>query len=552
MDKIALAELLYPDIKACPEEIEKRFPERSLRNGAAVTRFAPSPTGFVHFGSLFPVLVSERLAHQSGGVFYLRIEDTDEKREVEGACENIIASFLNYRIRFDEGMTLDGSRGAYGPYKQSERESIYQAFAKQLVREGKAYPCFCTEEELSAIRQEQEAGKLTPGYYGKWAKYRDADPALVESLLQKNTPFVLRFRSEGSEQNQFKFRDLIKGQIVITENHIDQVLLKSDGIPTYHFAHAIDDHLMRTTHVVRGDEWLPSLPFHLQLFEALGFAAPHYLHISPLMKMEGTSKKKLSKRSREAALTYYRENGYAPECVVEYVMTLLNSNFEEWRAKNPRAPIDDFPFSIEKMSPSGALFDLAKLDDVSKNTIALMSAEQVFDSAADWAREFDAELYSLMTENPDYTKAIFEIGRNDPKPRKDIAVWSQVREYIGFFFDELFAVVSPLPENVPVNDAETVLREYRNHYDEADDQTVWFEKITALAVSLGYAAKPKEYRQAPERYKGHVGDISAVLRVAVTGRANSPDLYCVMKILGRRRVLERIGRLSDTLSKERN
>ncbi len=540
MDRKKLAELLFPKIDKTPDYYEKLFPKRDLPQGAIVTRFAPSPTGFVHFGSLFPIIVSERLAHQSGGVFYLRIEDTDEKREVEGAVEDIIRSFSKYNIHFDEGMTLEGGKGNYGPYKQSLRAEIYQTYAKRLVEEGKAYPCFCTEAELEEMRAEQEAEKMTPGYYGRWAKYRDADISVIEEKLAAGLPFVLRFRSEGDINNQFKFNDLIKGEISVTENNIDLVLLKSDGIPTYHFAHAIDDHLMRTTHVVRGDEWLPSLPFHIQLFDALGFERPKFLHISPLMKLEGESKKKLSKRNREAALSYYSESGYIPECVVEYVMTLLNSNFEEWRAANPAEPLDSFKFSIDKMSASGALFDLVKLYDVSKNTVAYMSAEKVYDSAVSWSRDYDKEFYDLITRDPEYTKSIFEIGRNDPKPRKDIALLSELRDYMGFFFDELFEKKEEMPENVPAEDVKAILEKYRAVYDENDDSEAWFGKITAIAVELGYAAKPKEYKKNPELYKGHVGDVSMVLRVAVTGKRNSPDMYTVMKILGKDRVLARL------------
>ncbi|MBE6573748.1 MAG: glutamate--tRNA ligase [Ruminococcaceae bacterium] len=540
MDYKALSELLFPHITKTPEDIEAMFPPRELPEGAKVTRFAPSPTGFVHFGSLFPTMVGERLAHQSGGVFYLRIEDTDAKREVEGADMDIINSYASYGIFFDEGICAGGEKGNYGPYRQSKRAEIYQTYAKKLVEEGKAYPCFCTEEELTAIREEQEALKANPGYYGRWAKYRDASLETVKEKIDAGLPFVLRFRSEGNIENKIKFTDLIKGAIEITENDIDHVLLKSDGIPTYHFAHAVDDHLMYTTHVVRGEEWLPSLPFHVQLFRALGFKIPKYLHISQLMKMEGGSKKKLSKRDLGAGLSYYVSEGYPAKSVKEYVMTLLNSNYEEWRAANPKADMDEFAFSIKKMSASGSLFDFDKLNDISKNTIAHMSADEVYCEIVKWAKEYDEELYNLFTADEDYAKRILSIGRGTAKPRKDLCIWKDVRPYVGLFYDELYKVEAQYPETFDKDDIKKALTMFVETYNENDDANEWFNKLKAIADALGFAPETKLYKKNPDDYKGHVGDISMFVRIALTGKTNSPDMYEVMNILGKERSLARI------------
>ncbi len=548
MNHTELAELLYPHIQTLPADMEARYPRRNLPEGAKVTRFAPSPTGFVHFGSLFPSRISERLAHQSGGVFYLRIEDTDAKREVEGAEKNLIEVYRYYGIQFDEGVTLDGEVGDYGPYHQSQRAPIYQTYAKQLVREGKAYPCFCTEQELSQIRAEQEANKLTPGYYGKWAKWRDATIEDITQQLAQGAPFVLRFRSTGDCNRKIRFTDLIKGTIEITENDIDHVLLKSDGIPTYHFAHAIDDHLMGTTHVVRGEEWLPSLPFHLQLFGALGFRAPKYLHISQLMKLVGDSKKKLSKRDNEAGMQFYKQGGYPAESVVEYIMTLLNSNYEEWHAQNPDAPFTDFPFSIKKMSPSGSLFDYNKLNDVSKNVISRMSADQVYEQSLEWLNEFDADFARVFAQNPDYTKRILSIGRGGAKPRKDLTVWANVKPYTAFFFDSYFKIESPMPEQFAPDLICRALQAFADSLDLSDTQEQWFAKVKEIAASMGFATDMKQYKQAPEAFGGHVGDISSFIRIALTGKTNSPDLYAVIQILGRERTLARLQAQIDRLS----
>ncbi|MBE6590920.1 MAG: glutamate--tRNA ligase [Ruminococcaceae bacterium] len=536
-----LAELLYGNITDTPQDAERMFPVRDLPEGAKNTRIAPSPTGFVHFGNLFPALTSERLAHQSGGVFMLRIEDTDSLREVEGAVETIISSFGYYGLKFDEGATLDGDFGDYGPYRQSKRAFIYHIFAKDMIKRGYAYPCFCSKEELEAIRAEQEQKKLIPGYYGEYARFRDASIEEIKEHLDRGEKWVLRLRSPGKQGGRIRVKDVIKGWVELDENFDDKVLLKSDGIPTYHFAHAVDDHLMRTTHVVRGEEWLPSLPFHIQLFEVLGFELPYYVHISQLMKLDGSSKRKLSKRhDPEAALSYYEAKGYPARSVREYVMTLLNSNYEEWRAQNPTLPLEDFPFTTEKMSPSGALFDLKKLDDVSKNTIAVMTAGEVCDEVIAWAEKYDPQLCALLKADRAFSEAIFAIGRDPVKPRKDLASWDGVRDYAGFFFDELYAITEELGENVASGDEDIILKSFLESYDPADDQTAWFEKITAIAVANGYAAKPKEYKKAPDAFKGHVGDVSSVIRLALSGKKNSPDMYAVMQVLGEARVRERI------------
>ena len=540
MDYQALADLLFPHVTETPEQVEARFPARTLPEGAVVTRMAPSPTGFVHLGNLVQGMISERMAHQSGGVLFLRVEDTDAKREVPGAVQVLIESLKFYNIHFDEGVSVDGDVGIYGPYHQRQRAAIYHVFAKQLVSEGKAYPCFCTEEELSAIREQQEAGKETTGYYGKYAIWRDRSLEEIRAQLDAGRPWVLRFRSEGSIENQFKFDDLVKGKLTITENDVDHVLLKSDGIPTYHFAHAVDDHLMRTTHVVRGDEWLPSLPFHIQLFKALGFKLPKYVHIGPLMKMDGTSKRKLSKRKDpELALTYYKAEGFPTQAVREYLMTVLNSNFEDWRRANPDADIEAFKFSPKKLNPAGSLFDYAKLVDVSKNVISRMDAETVYSLLLDWAKEFDANFAAKLEENPDYARKILAIGRGGKKPRKDLAVWKDAKPYMDFFYDDYLQA----PEFDPAFDKALiadVLNRFLASYDIADDSAVWFNKVKAITEAIGFTTDMKAYKADPTAFPGTVADVSTFIRQAVTGKTNSPDLYTVMQILGAERTCQRI------------
>ena len=540
MDYQALAKLLFPDVTETPEELEARFPQRNLPEGAVVTRMAPSPTGFVHLGNLVQGLTSERMAHQSGGVLFLRVEDTDAKREVPGAVEVLINTLKHYGIQFDEGATMEGDNGIYGPYRQRQRASIYHVYAKKLVSEGKAYPCFCTEEELAAMREQQEANKENTGYYGKYAMWRDRSMEDIQAQLAAGSPWVLRFRSTGSIENQFKFDDLVKGKLTITENDIDHVLLKSDGIPTYHFAHAVDDHLMRTTHVVRGDEWLPTLPFHIQLFQALGFKLPKYVHIGPLMKMDGNSKRKLSKRKDpELALTYYKAEGFPVSAVYEYIMTLLNSNYEDWRRANPDTPAVDFKFSPKKLNPAGSLFDYAKLVDVSKNVISRMSAEDVYAQLAQWAREFDPDFGDKLTSDPEYAKKILAIGRGGKKPRKDLAVWKDAKPYMGFFYDDYLGrpQFDKKFDKALVSD---VLNRFLEVFDIADDANTWFDKVKAITNDIGFTTDMKAYKADPAAFPGTVADVSTMIRLAVTGQHNSPDLYTVMQILGKERTVARI------------
>ncbi|HBH96103.1 MAG TPA: glutamate--tRNA ligase [Ruminococcaceae bacterium] len=543
MDYNALAALLFPDVSKTPEYYENLYPERNLTEGARVTRFAPSPTGFVHFGGLYPVVVCERLAHQSGGVFYLRIEDTDSKREVEGAEYDLIKVFEKFGINFDESIVKEGK---YGPYRQSERREIYRTYAKELVKKGKAYPCFCTEEDMRQLREKQEALKLTPGYYGEFVKCRDLTLEQVKEKLDAGAPYTLRFRSDGNPDKKIKFTDLVKGTIEVTENHIDHVLLKSDGMPTYHLAHAVDDHLMRTTHVVRGEEWLSSLPYHIQLFSALGFKLPKYLHISQLMRKEGDAKKKLSKRDKGAGMSYYISEGYPAESVIEYVMTLLNSNFEDWRRANPTEDINSFPFSVKKMSPSGSLFDLIKLGDVSKNVISRMTAEDVYNKLSRWAEEFDREFYDVITLDPDYTKLILQIGRGGSKPRKDLETWKDAKGYMGFFFSEYFEFTDKI-DGFNKDDIIACLDDFALSYNIDDEQDIWFSKVKEIGEKHGFCPNIKEYKANPENWKGSVGDVSSFIRIAVTGKLNSPDLCAVMKILGKEKSIERINKFKETL-----
>ena len=548
MDYHALAALLFPDVTTTCEELEEKYPPRNVPEGAVITRMAPSPTGFVHLGNLVQGLTSERMAHQSGGVLFLRVEDTDAKREIPGAVEVLIESLKHYGIHFDEGATIDGDNGSYGPYRQRQRAGIYHVYAKKLVEEGKAYPCFCTEEELAAMREKQEANKETTGYYGAYAIWRDRPMEDIQAQLAAGRPWVLRFRSTGDVSRQFKFNDLVKGELTVTENNIDQVLLKSDGIPTYHFAHAVDDHLMRTTHVVRGDEWLPSLPFHIQLFQALGFKLPKYVHIGPLMKMDGNSKRKLSKRKDpELALTYYKSEGFPVQAVYEYIMTLLNSNYEDWRRANPTAPATDFKFSPKKLNPAGNLFDYAKLCDVSKNEIAKMDARQVYTLLVEWAQEFDTDFAQKLTADPDFAVRVLAIGRGGKKPRKDMATWADAKPYMGFFYDE-YLEAPVFEEKFEKAVIRSALEKFLERFDFQDDATVWFDKVKEITQELGFTTDMKAYKQNPDDFPGTVADVSTFLRLAVTGKTNSPDLYTVMQILGYERTVARIRKAMEQLA----
>ena len=554
MDFNYLADILFPNLTLTTEDIEKRFPKRELPEGAKVTRFAPSPTGFVHFGGLFPSMVAERLAHQSGGVFYLRIEDTDAKREVEGAAEGLIKTLSTYGINFDEGAILDENgkvrdNGIYGPYKQSMRGPIYQAFAKKLISEGKAYPCFTTEEELDELQQVNKKEEIKNTNWQEEAAARRAEMLArrnftieeVEDHLKAGHPFVVRILALGDPEKKTKFTDLVKGNLEIPENDEDFVLLKSDGIPTYHFAHAIDDHFMGTTHVIRGEEWLPSLAKHIQLFSYLGFKLPKYMHIAQIMRLdENGNKKKLSKRDMGANMDDYTRMGYSPEAVCEYVMTLLNSNYEEWHAQNADKPYTEFPFNIKKMSVSGCLFDFGKLNDVSKNIISRMTAEEVYEKVLAWAKNFDAEFAVELESDADFAKKILAIGRGGKKPRKDIATWVDVKPYMGFFYDKYFEMIDAYTEGFDKEDIKKTLVSFLETYDANDEMNVWFDKIKKIAEDLGFASDMKAYKANPEAFKGNVADISSFVRVAVTGKQNAPDLYTVMQIIGEEKTRARI------------
>ncbi len=542
MDYKKLADILFPDITKTPEDYAEIFPKRDLPEGAQVTRFAPSPTGFLHIGGLFASLISERIAHQSDGVFILRIEDTDKKREVEHGVDKILEGLKEFGIKIDEGFVdFDKEIGAYGPYKQSERAEIYQAFAKRLVEEGKAYPCFCTEEELSGIREVQEKEKILPGYHSQFAKCRNLTLEQIEENIKKGMPYVIRLKSPGSPEKRISFKDGIRGNIEMPENIVDIVVLKSDGIPTYHFAHVVDDYLMRTTMVIRGDEWISSVPIHLQLFYMLGLKAPKYAHIAPIMKEDEGGKRKISKRKDpEAAVSYYGIEGYPQEGVIEYLLNLANYTFEDFRRNNKTAHWSEFKLQMNKMSNSGGLFDLVKLNDVCKNKIASYTAEQVYDLATQWAKKNDEELYALLTKDKSFSVAMFNFDRNPDKPRKDIGKFNEVRNAFSFMFEELFDKEYENIPNVSKEDCKKILELYKPMYDEAADNQTWFNTLKDLAEKVGYAREVKEYKQNPDAFPGHVGDVSTVLRVAITGRTKSPDLCSIMKTLGKDKVEERV------------
>ncbi len=546
MDYEKLAQLLFPSELKTPREYEEIYPERNLPSGAVVTRIGPSPTGFVHLGNLYNALVGERLSRQSGGVFFLRIEDTDAKRYVEGAVELILSSMKFFGIEFDEGATEDGERGAYGPYRQRRRKEIYHTFARELVRAGKAYPCFCSEEELESMRQSQMADKLNFGYYGKWAKCRDLTLEEIEAKIAAGESYVLRFRSEGDENAHIDVFDGIRGTLTLQENYQDFILLKSDGIPTYHFAHVIDDHLMRTTHVIRGEEWLSTLPIHVQLFDTFGWKRPVYCHTAVLMKIDGGTKRKLSKRKDpELALDYYRKAGYLPACVTEYLLTVLNSNYEQWREENPTASAREFNFTLEKMSNSGALFDLAKFDDVCRETLLRTPAEEIYDALAEWAREYDPEFFEVFTKDRNLSIAAISVGRSGDRPRKDLVNMSQAREFLSFYYDETFKIEDDFPQNINAETRREILTRYLGTLDFSDDKTAWFDKVRKIADELGFALRPKDYKKNPELYPGSISDVSNVIRVALIGRTNSPDIWEISGVLGEKRVRERAARAAE-------
>lgn len=530
-ENIQLAEILFPDVIETPAEVESRYPKRILNDGEMVLRFAPSPTGFLHTGGVFMSLIGRTLVNQNGGAYILRIEDTDKTREVSGGVNLIVNGLKGFGINFDEGMVGDDTEnGAYGPYMQSKRLDIYKVYAKDMIAKGNAYPCFISEEELEEIRKKQEEMGVRTGYYGSWAKWRDASFDDVKRELESGKQFVIRLYSTGNIENSFKIQDLIKGNVTLRENDMDTVLLKSDGYPTYHFAHPIDDHLMQVTHVTRGDEWFASLPLHVELFKKLGFELPQYCHFAPLMKMDndGKSKRKLSKRKDpEADVQYYMDHGYPKEGVKEYLLNVANSNFYDWKIQNPGKPSNEFVLKLEKFNKAGALFDIVKLNDMCKDYIATLTAEQVYDFALEWANSYDSEIANILRDNKEYCINIFNIERTGERIRKDLVKFEDVRGQLEIFFDEMLASIEieNISDRIPVEKQKEILREYLNIYNLDDDQNTWFEKIKELASKLGYEK---------------VGDVAMVLRVAITHRTKSPDLYQVMKVLGEESVCDRI------------
>lgn len=543
MDYEKLAELLFPDVSATREDMEKSFPDRSLPTGANVTRIGPSPTGFVHLGNLYNALIGERLAHQSKGVFYLRIEDTDNKRKVPGAVETIINAMKYFGVEFDEGAVAGGDKGNYGPYRQRQRKNIYQTFAKWLTQQGKTYPCFLSEEELTAIREKQIKDKVDIGIYGEYAqKNRNLTFDEVKKKIKNGESWVLRYKGELNSE-RIVVEDAIRGNLEMPRNFLDFVILKSDGIPTYHFAHVVDDHLMKSTHVIRGEEWISSLPIHVELFNAFGWKAPIYCHTATLMKMEGNSRRKLSKRKDpELALAYYQEEGISQDAVWEFLLTVLNSNFEEWRIINPEQNYKEFEFTLEKMSTSGCLVDLDKLRDVSKNVISRMSAEDVYKKWYAWCKEYNNEFAKLLEKYQERAIKALNIGRGVEKPRRDLENWKQACCFMSFYYDETFSVNDDMFAQADEKIVKLFFNEYLNNYDHNLDQKEWFDMIKKITVRLGFAVKPKDYKKNPELYQGSIVHITNMLRIALTGRANAPDIWEVSQVLGEKIVRDRIAK----------
>ena len=543
-DCAKIAELLFPHIQKTPADLEAQYPPRQLPEGARVTRFSPSPTGYLHIGGLFGALADYMTARQSGGVVYLRIEDTDKKREIGDGVAAILDGLEAFGITFDEGVTKDGENGTYGPYTQSARVVIYQIMAKDLVRRGLAYPCFCTAEELAELRDRQEReGALLRGYFGKYAKCRDLSDEEIEANLKAGKPYVLRLRSDGDEARRIVIEDMARGKLEMPENIIDEVLLKSDGVPTYHFAHVCDDHFMRTTHVIRGEEWLPSLPKHIALFRACGFRVPKYAHTPQIMKIdeETGGKRKISKRKDpEAAVSHFAAEGYPAQSVKEYLLTLLNSNFEDWRRANPTAELTAFPFNLKKLSVSGALFDMVKLRDVSKLCISRMTAEEVYERTLAWAKTYDDAFAQRLDADREKALGMLALDRGGKKPRKDLAAFSEVQPYFSYMYDDLYKADYTLPEHIDPRDAAAILEQYLTVWSPEDDKDEWFAKVKSICAPLGFAAEMRDWKADPESYKGNVSDVSTVIRVAVTGRTNTPDLCTILRLLGRETVYTRL------------
>ena len=547
MDYKDLANLIFPDAKTI-EFYEKKYPERNLPEGAMVVRIGPSPTGSVHIGTIYQALIARTLADKTNGVFFLRIEDTDQKREVENGITDILDSLKYFEELPDEGMDTETTwLGEYGPYRQSMRKEIYIAYAKYLIEQGKAYPCFATAEELEDMRRTQEAAGVRPGYYGAWAKYRNLSVEEAAEKIKNGDQYIIRFKSNGSEEKKIKVHDVIKGNVTFPENDQDIVIIKADGLPTYHFAHAIDDHLMHTTHVIRGDEWLSSLPIHVQLFQELGFKAPKYAHTATILKNDNGNKRKISKRKDpEASASYYKEVGIPVQAVKEYLLNIANSSFEIWRKQNPEKSIKEFDFQLNKMSVSGALFDMVKLNDIGKNVISRYTAEQVYDESLAWAKRYDESLVELLNDK-DYSLKVLNIERGKAKPRRDIAKWSDVKNCIEYMYDDKFFTNTDEYEFDKISNKEEIKKildlYMSKYYDEADDQQTWFNKMKDLAEEMGYAREVKEYKQNPDNFPGHVGDISTVIRVAITKRRNTPDLYEIMHVLGKDSLEKRLNLL---------
>lgn len=543
-DCAKIAELLFPHIQKTPADLEAQYPPRQLPEGARVTRFSPSPTGYLHIGGLFGALADYMSARQSGGVVYLRIEDTDKKREIGDGVAAILDGLEAFGITFDEGVTKDGENGTYGPYTQSARVEIYQIMAKDLVRRGLAYPCFCTAEELAELRDRQEReGALLRGYFGKYAKCRDLSDEEIEANLKAGKPYVLRLRSDGDEARRIVIEDMARGKLEMPENIIDEVLLKSDGVPTYHFAHVCDDHFMRTTHVIRGEEWLPSLPKHIALFRACGFRVPKYAHTPQIMKIdeETGGKRKISKRKDpEAAVSHFAAEGYPAQSVKEYLLTLLNSNFEDWRRANPTAELTAFPFNLKKLSVSGALFDMVKLRDVSKLCISRMTAEEVYERTLAWAKTYDEAFAQRLEADREKALGMLALDRGGKKPRKDLAAFSEVQPYFSYMYDDLYKADYTLPEHIDPRDAAAILEQYVTVWSPEDDKDTWFAKVKSICAPLGFAAEMRDWKADPASYKGNVSDVSTVIRVAVTGRTNTPDLCTILRLLGRETVRARL------------
>ena len=544
-----LADLIFPNITKTIEDYEKMYPERYLKEGAVVSRFAPSPTGFVHMGSLRSAFIARKVPKDTDGIFFLRIEDTDGARTVENGIQGIIDDLRNFNITIDEGVISETEQiGDYGPYIQSQRKEIYETFAKHLIEQGMAYPCFCTPEEIDEIRQMQELNKERIGYYGSYAKCRFLTNEERAKRIKNGEPYIIRLKSPGDFNKKIVLNDLVRGKIEFPENDLDIVIIKSDGLPLYHFAHLVDDHLMRTTHIIRGDEWISSTPVHLQLFQVFGFKAPKYAHLGTVMKVdENGTRRKLSKRKDpEAAVSYYHQKGIPVEAVNLYLMTIANTNFEAWWDQNQTLGIDDFKFDFKKMSVSGSLFDLEKLMNISKSYISRLKASEVYERLLDWSKEFDSEFAAILENHKDYATAIFNIEREQKKPRKDYASFSTIKDCVWYMFDEYFHdhLEYQFGKIQDSGEIKLILKTYlEKYYDEKDDKEVWFNKVKELSQELGYCADMKLYKENPDAYKGSVADVSTVIRVAATTSSMTPDLYEILKLLGKNRMMERFQRL---------